>query len=46
MFFLNFLFRSVLEFATHSDAKIAIKKLDGSSLNGKRIRLVDVSVQV
>ena len=46
MFFFNFLFRSVLEFATHSDAKIAIKKLDGSSLNGKRIRLVDVSVQV
>lgn len=38
-----FLF-STLEFATKRDMKNAIRKLDGTELNGKRIKLVDVSV--
>ena len=42
MMWLVFNFR-VLEFATHSDARIAIRKLDGTTLNGKTIRLIDVS---
>ncbi|XP_028400588.1 serine/arginine-rich splicing factor 6-like [Dendronephthya gigantea] len=33
----------VLEFATHSDARNAVRKLDGTTLNGKKIRLIDDS---
>lgn len=40
------LFLSTLEFATKRDLKNAIRKLDGTELNGKRIRLVDVSVSM
>ena len=36
---------STLEFATKRDMKNALRKLDGSELNGKRIKLVDVSVK-
>lgn len=39
-------FLSTLEFATKRDLKNAIRKLDGTELNGKRIRLVDVSVSM
>ena len=38
-----FLF-STLEFASKRDMKNAIRKLDGTELNGKRIKLVDVSM--
>ncbi|CAB3233695.1 unnamed protein product [Arctia plantaginis] len=31
----------VVEFATHSDMRAAIEKLDGTELNGRRIRLVE-----
>ncbi|CAB3981042.1 serine-arginine 55 isoform X18 [Paramuricea clavata] len=31
----------VLEFATHSDARNAVRKLDGTTLNGKKVRLID-----
>ena len=34
---------SVVEFARYSDVKESIRKLDGTELMGKRIRLVDVS---
>ena len=34
---------SVLEFASKRDMKDALRKLDGTELNGKRIKLVDVS---
>lgn len=33
--------RSVVEFASYSDLKTAIEKLDGTDLNGRRIRLVE-----
>ena len=36
------LYFRVLEFATHSDARNVIRKLDGTTLNGKKIRLIDV----
>lgn len=32
---------SVVEFATHSDMRAAIEKLDGTELNGRRIRLIE-----
>ena len=38
-----FPFRSVVEFASKRDLKDAIRKLDGTELNGKRIRIIDVS---
>ncbi|XP_047507911.1 serine-arginine protein 55 isoform X8 [Pieris napi] len=31
----------VVEFATHSDMRAAIEKLDGTELNGRRVRLVE-----
>uniref|UniRef100_A0A2A4JUR4 RRM domain-containing protein n=1 Tax=Heliothis virescens TaxID=7102 RepID=A0A2A4JUR4_HELVI len=31
----------VVEFATHSDMRAAIEKLDGTELNGRRIRLIE-----
>ncbi|KOB69763.1 Splicing factor arginine/serine-rich 6 [Operophtera brumata] len=31
----------VVEFASHSDMRAAIEKLDGTELNGRRIRLVE-----
>ena len=37
----NFLFYSVVEFASYSDLKTAIEKLDGTDLNGRRIKLVE-----
>ena len=39
---INVLYFRVLEFATHSDARNVIRKLDGTTLNGKKIRLIDV----
>ena len=35
---------STLEFQTKRDLKNAMRKLDGAELNGKRIKLIDVSV--
>jgi arginine/serine-rich splicing factor 4/5/6 len=32
---------SVVEFASYSDLKTAIEKLDGTDLNGRRIKLVE-----
>lgn len=40
----NFFFFSTLEFASKRDMKNAIRKLDGTELNGKRIKMVDVSL--
>ena len=40
----HFIFFRVLEFASHSDARKAVRKLDGTTLNGKKIRLIDVSI--
>lgn len=37
------LFFRVVDFANESDLRRAVKKLDGSELLGKRIRLVEVS---
>ena len=36
----------MVEFARYSDVKESIRKLDGTELMGKRIRLIDVSVSV
>lgn len=35
---------STLEFASKRDMKNAMRKLDGTELNGKRIKMVDVSL--
>lgn len=32
---------SIVEYATFDDMKNAMKKLDGTDLNGRRIRLID-----
>lgn len=37
----SFLLRSVVEFASLSDMKTAIEKLDDTELNGRRIRLIE-----
>ena len=39
----DFLLYSVVEFASYRDMRVALKKLDGSTLYGKRIRCIDVS---
>ena len=36
---------SVVEFASYEDMKNAIKKLDDTDLNGRKIRLFEVSVK-
>lgn len=43
VFYYNFLliFFSVVEFASLSDMKTAIEKLDDTELNGRRIRLIE-----
>lgn len=40
LFMILFIFR-VVEFASYSDMKNAIEKLDGTDLNGRRIRLIE-----
>ena len=35
---------SVVEYATRDDMKSAIRKLDGTELNGRRLRLVEERV--
>ena len=42
--YFDFLYCRVVEFASSRDMKAAMKKLQGSTLYGKRIHLVDVSV--
>ena len=42
--YLDHFFSSTLEFASKRDMKNAIRKLDGTELNGKRIKMVDVSL--
>ncbi len=32
---------SIVEYATHEDMKNAMKKLNGSELNGRKIKLID-----
>lgn len=41
MDFVSFFLYSVVEFASLSDMKTAIEKLDDTELNGRRIRLVE-----
>lgn len=40
-FVLHYGSRSVVEFASLSDMKTAIEKLDDTELNGRRIRLIE-----
>lgn len=40
-FFLSFLVYRVVEFASYSDMKSALEKLDGTELNGRRIKLIE-----
>jgi len=37
----NLCFHSVVEFATYSDMKAALDKLDDTELNGRRVRLIE-----
>ena len=39
-----FFWLSTLEFATKRDLKNVLRKLDGTELNGKRIKFIDVSI--
>ena len=43
---LSLLSYRVVEFASNRDMKAALKKLDGSTLYGKRIRLIDVCIKL
>ena len=36
-----FYIRSIIEFATYSDMKNALDKLDNTEINGRRIKLVE-----
>lgn len=38
---LSFSIDRIVEFATYSDMKNAVEKLDGTEINGRRIKLVE-----